>query len=348
MIDSLCWRHAVHVAFCLSLLTGALNGSLPAQELSGRVQLGDTPVGGQEVVLHRVSRDTSGSVGQAITGPDGRFAIQLPPVDTAGFTVFFTTVEFGGIRHFGYPVHPGDSIDDYTVTVFDTVTAGAPGSAAVRITRRDIVMLPESDGGWEVNELVRLSNPGLRTLVAPEGKATWEFRIPAGATAFELGEGEIGASELLRMGDRALLAAPLLPGSREIFLRYRVPAGRTDLHLAIGTPTDSLNLFVRDPAPAVEVRGLRSEPSVQSEVGVFRSFVGTELEEGSVLSILWQGESGAPVSPVTAALGVAAVFLLTGLGAAFFLPRRAARPLRADDYDGSSEPREAPAAESIA
>jgi hypothetical protein len=334
-------RNALRAVFFV-LLWAVARSDASAQTLSGRVLVGDRGVAGQEVVLHRVSRDTSGTVGTTVTDREGRFTLALPPVDTVGFTVFFATVEYQGIRHFGYPLHPGDDPSEYVVAVHDTVTVGSEAAPALRIARRDIVMLPERDGGWEVNELLRLVNPGERTLVASDGKATWEFRIPPGTVAFELGEGEIGSSELVRMEDRALLAAPLLPGTREVFLRYRVPAGHRELLLGVGTPTDSINLFVREPSPTVEVRGMRAEAPVRGEAGDFRSFGAADLDGDATLTVVWKGPAAAPISPTAGAIGIVALFLVAGLVAAFLAPRR--REPHAQDHEDDGEPVEPEAA----
>lgn len=286
------------------------------QELSGRVELDGSGVAGQEVVLHRVARDTAGVVARSRSGTDGAFSIPLPPVDTAGFTVFFATVDFQGVRYFGTPIHPGQSYEEYPIVVYDTIGAGAAGAPSLRLTRRDIVMLPESGGGWEVNEIVQLLNPGERTIVSRDGEATWEFSIPAGAEAFEIGEGEIAAGELVRFEDRAHLLAPILPGPREVFVRYLIPAGHRELRISVGTPADSLKLFVQLPSPDVSVSGLETRPIVQTEAGDFLSFAAADLGAENQVTIAWTGPRPLPVSPTTAALLILVAFLIVGAIAA--------------------------------
>jgi hypothetical protein len=303
------------VAIALLYLSAAHSPTL-AQELSGRVELGGSGVEGQEVVLHRVARDTAGVVATSSSTADGRFSVTLPPVDTTGFTVFFATVDYQGVRYFGPPVHPGQSYDDYPIVVFDTVGAGAADAPALRLVRRDIVMLPESGGGWEVNEVVQLLNPGERTLVSRNGGATWEFPIPSGAEAFEIGEGEIAASELVRIGDRAHLLVPLLPGPREVFVRYRIPAAHRELRIPVGTPADSLKVFVQLPSPEVRVSGLDARPTVQTEAGDFLSFAAADLGAENIVTVAWTGPRAPPVSPTAAALLILAVLLIVGTFAA--------------------------------
>jgi hypothetical protein len=285
-----------------------------AQELTGRVLLGAEPVAGVDVELHRVTRDTAGVVGRTVTDPQGEFSFRLPAIDTADFHVFFATAGYLGVRYFGAPLHPGDSGADYSVTVYDTVSAGTPG-IPLRVSRRDVVLLPQQDGGWEVNEIVRLENYGFKTLVSADGRPTWEFRIPPRATGFEVGEGELAASDLVRMDDRVLLLVPIVPGVRDVFVRYRVPGGEAQFPLPVDAPTALLNLYVQQPAPAVRVDGLSAESPIQAEGVEFARYTAAELPAAAPVVISWRSTSP-PLNPAHAALAVIGVFLLLGAIAA--------------------------------
>src|SRR5690606_26586369 len=143
------------------------------------------------VTLHRVRSSDSGPVGSSVTAPDGSFSFSLPPADTSGFEVFFVTAEHLAVRYFGPPIHGASAPATYQVAVFDTASA-IPG--AIRVVRRDIVLIPETQGGWEANEIIRLNNSADRTLVSPDGMPVWETRLPAGVTDFEAGEGDLSAA----------------------------------------------------------------------------------------------------------------------------------------------------------
>jgi hypothetical protein len=306
-----------------------------AQQLQGRVLLqGETGVENVAVELHRVTRDTAGVVATAVTGAEGTFRVQLPAVDTTGFTVFFATAEYRGVRYFGAPLHPNDPRDSYSVTVFDTLAVAAAADP-IRLLRRDMILLPDPQGGWEVNEIVHLANPGAHTLVASAGLPTWEFRIPADAVAFEAGEGEADAarSEIVRMDDRVLLMAPVVPGGREIFVRYRIPASLAAFDIAVTYPVRSLRVFVAQPAPAVAVQGLAQGEPLNAEGQTFAVYEGSQLEPGAVVAVTWR--SGAPpFDPTAAALTVAALLLLVGAAAAVRqgnrVGARAAKPVGSD------------------
>ena len=297
----------------LLLLAGALPAA--AQTLEGRVERGGEGVPGVPVELHRVTRDSAGAVASATTGPGGAFTLPLPPTDTAGFTVLFATAEHLGVRYFGTPLHSSDALSGYTVQVFDTVSAStAPG--AVRVLRRDVIVLPEPDGSAEVNEILQLRNAAERTLVAGSGGSAWAFRLPEGAGAFEAGEGQISPETVRQMGDRVLLTAPLPPGTHELFVRYRLgrEARRTALPLSPGT--DSLNLFVRQPSAELRVAGLSAPTVVQADRERFLRFSGAGLGERRELVLEWERAAAPPVDPRAAAVGVTGLLLLAGAGVA--------------------------------
>lgn len=281
-----------------------------AQELRGRVLKDGEGVAGIPVVLHSVTRDSAGVAGRTVTRAQGEFSFPLPPADTGGFTVFFATADFLGVRYFGAPLHPGDSADGYTIAVYDTISVGHAG-VAPRLARRDVVLLPERNGGWEVNEIVRLENPADRTLVSADGMPTWEMRIPAEAIDFQFGEGAVAEDEMVRMGERLMLLVPLNPGPRELFLRYRIPGGGRELRIPVSTATGTLQLYVRQPAPALTVDGLAAIEPIRTASEEFASYQGTDLAGDTEVRLTW-ARVGPPVEPTRAALAITGVLLLLG------------------------------------
>lgn len=282
-----------------------------SQSLPGRVVLDGAGVADVEVSLHRVTPDSSGIQATSRTAGDGSFEFPLSTPDTAGFTVYFVTADHLTVRYFGAPVHPGDSPAEYLVAVRDTTSAGGD---AVRIARRDVVLVPHADGGWEANEVVRVRNVGSRTVVSRGGMPTWAMDIPAGVEEFEAGAGDLPTEQIQRMGDRVLLVAPIVPGDREIFLRYRIP-GNTAAELASGGAMDSLNLFVQQPAPRLTVTGLRPVEVVTVEGRRYLQLSGADLAPDARLRMEWES-SAPPVDPVWAGVGAAVFLVLVGAGAA--------------------------------
>lgn len=302
----------VAIVLGLAVACPTAGGQMAAQQyLSGRVVLAGAGVPDVEVALHRVTPDTSGLQATARTGADGSFVFPLSRPDTAGFTVYFVTADHRSVRYFGAPVHPGDSPEDYEVEVRDT-TSVADG--AVRVARRDLVLVPHADGGWEINEVVRLRNTGSRTIVSAGGMPTWAMGIPADVEEFEAGAGDLPTEHLQRMGDRVLVVAPIVPGDREVFLRYRIPGGRT-ADLATGSPMDSVNVFVQQPAPRLTVSGMRPVEMVTVEGRRYLQLSGSALAADRTLRMEWES-TAPPIDPVWAGVGAAVLVVLLGAGAA--------------------------------
>lgn len=306
------------------LLALLLSTPLPtvAQRFEGRVEKGGAGVAGVPVELHRVTRDSAGVVSRTRADADGSFAFTLPPADPTGFTVLITTAEYQGIRYFGAPIHSSEPLAGYALEVFDTLSA-TPATAGLLVARRDVIVLPEKDGGAEVNEVLQILNPDRRTLVAPEGMPLWEFGIPEGVGAFEAGEGKIGPESVRRMGSRVFLTGSFVPGTHELFIRYRVPreARRTALPVAPGT--DTLNLFVRQSAAEATVAGLEAPALVEVEGEKFLRYSAAGVRGRREVVLEWRRTAAPPVDPRLAAVGVAGILLAVGAGLAARRGRRA-------------------------
>lgn len=287
--------------------------------LVGQVVKKGAPVGGARVTLHRVTSGASGPVASATSTADGAFDFDLPPADT-GFAVYFTTVDYLTVRYFGPPVHPDDPAGRYEVAVYDT-TSSLPG--AITTARRDMVLLPQTDGSWEVDEVLRVRNSADRALVSHGGLPAWEFQLPEGATEFEAGEGDVAPDKLRRVGDRVFLVSSLVPGDREVFVRYRLPAGTDASSILLGGGTDTMNIFVRQPSPELTVAPLTAQPPVTVQGESFLQFSGTDLAPGTTLAMEWSSPAKPPISPVAA--GIAAALVLLGVGTAAAVRNRAVR-----------------------
>ncbi|HEX6911063.1 MAG TPA: hypothetical protein VF142_11745 [Longimicrobium sp.] len=299
--------------------------------LAGRVVRAGAGVPNVPVELHRVASDTSGMLATGTAGPDGRFTFALPPTDTAaGFTVFFATAMVDGVRYFGPALHPGERGTSYEVAVYDT-TSARPALDALRVGRRDVIVIAGQRGGWEVAEVVRVENPTGRTVVGPGGQPVFGMAVPEGAIDFQTEEPGVSESagaekprDLVLMGSRVLATVPLTPGGRDFFFRYRLPARTGTLALPLSQRTDTLAVYVRQPAPGVEVEGLPAGEPFQAEGEQFLRYTGTALAPGRTISVTSQSHGGAPVDPRLAA-GIVTVLVLAG-GAWFALRRRPPAP----------------------
>ena len=290
-------------------------------DLRGTVVKDDRPVAGVEVTLHRVAEGASGVVAQNTTDAAGDFFFSLPAADSGSFNVYFTTTDFHTVRYFGRAVHPADEIGDYRLEVFDTASVLPE---PIRLSRRDMVLVPQPGGGWEVDEIVRLHNPNRRTLVSAGASPSWDLRIPAGVEAFEVGEGEIPADQVQRMENRILLMMPVTPGDRELFIRYRIPASMDDAELPLSIPVDTFNLFVRQPSPRIGVVGMASTSMVNVGEERFLRYAATGLAPGSQIDLEWESVAP-PLDPVVAAVGLTVVLLAIGAFVAARSGRSAAK-----------------------
>jgi hypothetical protein len=288
----------------------------PAGEVTplvGKVMRGDQPVPGSRVILHRVTPQEAGEVGTAVTDSAGQFRFLLESVPNAEFNVFFTTAEYLSVRYFGPAIHADSANAEYIVEVYDTARA-LP--LPVKITRRDVIMLPGLDGSWEVDDVVEILNPTQIALVSPQGTPTWDTSVPAGATDFEAGQGSPGdvmPTEVNLVGDRVLLMSPITPGIQSLFMRYRLPKGPADAVLAIDEPIDTVNVFVRQPSHLTSIAGLQTTKEITVDQEKYLMYTGVGLAPGNDLKLEWGRLSGPPIDPVLAA--VIATLLLLGVGA---------------------------------
>lgn len=283
------------------------------QTLLGHVVKGGEPVANVPVTLHRVSSEGAGEVASDVSGADGGFSFPLEVVDEATFTVFFVAADHLSVRYLGDPVHGGERTTGYTVAVYDTASVIPE---PVRITRRDMVLIPESGGSWEVNEVVRIFNPSSMALVAEAGMPIWEFGIPAGAAEFQAGEGDIFPNEVSRMDDRVLLLTPVVPGERDLFIRYRLPTSPGNATIPLNQATDSLNLFVRQPSHLTGVEGMASTRLIEAQGEEFLLYSGDAFRPGEEIALRWSGASPIPIDPVHAAIGVTVLLLMAGVWSA--------------------------------
>lgn len=310
---------AARLAFVLAALAALVQPARAAAQrpLAGRVVREGQGVAGVAVQLHRVTQASRGQIDSTVSGAGGRFTLPLPPVDpAAGFTVFFATAVADGVRYFGPAVHPDEPADGYAITVYDT-TSSEGLADSVRVSRRDLFLIPDMDGTMQVAEIVRVRNAGRRTLVS-DTRPRVSVPLPPGAEAFEAGEADRADSTrapragLARMGDRAWVTDPLLPGDRDFFFRYRLSPKVKRFPVAFGRATDTLFVYVRQPAPAVRARGLGQGVPYTAEGENFIRYQATGLRPEAAASLDWSGPSPPPVDPRWAALAVAGAILAAG------------------------------------
>ena len=281
--------------------------------LTGRVIHNGSPLPATPVALHRVTQLESGEVARTVTNAAGEFRFPLEAVANADFNVFFVTAEFQSVRYFGAAVHPDSLPSAYQVQVYDTASVLAD---PVRMASRNMVLIPEEGGSWEVNEVVTILNPGNAALVAGSGMPTWEFELPDGAGEFQAGSGQIEPHEVSLMENQVLLLTPVIPGARDLFIRYRIPARPAEATFQLPAEVDTLNLFVQQPSHLTSIEGLSNTRVVEVEGLQYLQYSGFDLAPGTNISFTWSGGSGPPVDPRVAAVVATILLLLGGVWAA--------------------------------
>ena len=277
------------------------------ETLTGRVVREGQPVPGAAVILHRVTPQASGEIDSAETDQAGTFRFELPQLGDAAFNVFFVTAQYRGVRYFGPPIHIDEAAAPYSVEVFDTTSSLAQ---PVRISRRDLVLLPQANDSWEVNDLITLLNLGSRALVAETGVPTLQIPLAQGAADFQAGQADVLPHEVAFMDGEVLVLTPVIPGQRELLMRYRLPALPADVTLPVGLPTDTFNLYVQQPSHLTSVEGLATGQMISVEGEQFLQYLATDLQPDHRIALEWTG--GPPFDPVIAAVAVTVVLLAAG------------------------------------
>lgn len=317
------------VAAVLSALVAAsLSSRLSAQDdqtgaaspLRGQVVLGGAPVGGVHVSLHRITSEASGAVAVAMTDPAGRFEFSREVDEATAFQFYFVTAEHNSVTFFGPFVRPDEDPTEYLVAVYDT--AAVPPEP-LRVAARHIVLMPEAGGSWEVNEIIAISNPTSVAIVPDGDAAAFELHLPEGVTDFEVGPGDVLPHEIAFMGGRLLHLTPVIPGSRDIFIRYRLPQNASPTSLAILEPTDTLNIYVRQPSHLTGISGIQSQRMIDVDGQRYLQYSSADLVTGTTIELRWS-RPGPPVDPVMAAVTLSLILL--GLAAVVAARNRSGGP----------------------
>ena len=160
--------------------------------------------------------------GLARTDRSGRYRFRLAAVDTAA--VYMFSPEWHGIGYFTAPVRSeGRSADTHeTLVVYDTSSSGPP----LRLVRRllTVARFQERDGAFVALEAWHVQNSGQTARVAADTtNPVWAIALPAGATDFQVRDGDVSSEAVVRRGDRAAVFGTIAPGAaRQILVTYGV------------------------------------------------------------------------------------------------------------------------------
>lgn len=282
------------VALQAALLPSSLRAQVPADPvLEGQVLLGDSVMRSAVVVLHRVSEEVQGEVDSVRVSRDGAFSFRLPAVpDPERSEVYFASVRHSGVLYFGKAITLAVQLDSvYEIQAYDTILAPQEG-AGMTVQARNIFVEEGEGGRWQVTDLFQIRNDEARTVVAREGGVVWRHSLPDGAADVEAGQGDFGGGAEVE-GNDLVVTGPTPPGERLFVVRYTVPD--PFMTLALPHPTETLEVMVREPAPALEAPGLEVAAPVQWDEGeTFRRLVGAGLGAGSVVRLAQGREARLP------------------------------------------------------
>ena len=279
--------------------------------LAGTVLVGDTAMTDGTVVLHHLSDAGQGQLDSLPVGGDGSFEFVLPNVpDPTRSDVFFASVRHAGVLYFGPAVTTAVQLDSlYEVRAWDTLMAPAEG-ASVAIQSRSVFLEPDTAGAWRATDLFQIRNDRDRTVVAREGGRTWSYPLPEAATDVAAGEGDLSFEAASYEDGELVVRAALPPGERYFVVRYRLPTP----FISFPTPgvTETLDVLVREPAPALEIEGVTPTESIELEPGsTYRRFTGTSFERPFVSVV--QGDEPSPPPVQWIAVILALVLAAGGL-----------------------------------
>jgi hypothetical protein len=291
----------------------------------------DLPIAGVTVTVHRVGNDSSGPVDSVRTDAKGRYRIDYRRFG-ADDAIYFAAAVYRGIAYFSAPLKSlHASGEEGEITVFDTT------SRAIDLHVRGhhlVVSSPRPDGIRSIVEVWELSNDTTATLVQRDSASpVWTAPLPAAATDFAGGEGDVSAASLRTRGGRVLLNAPFGPGVKQLSYSYSLPASAFPLTLNVDLPTVVLEVLVEEVGAQVTGTNLRAMAAATTGGRTFKRFLAQDVPAGSVAKVVVPVTTQALRTKVLVALAcVIALVMLGALGRALLrarpAPRRAAPSAR--------------------
>jgi hypothetical protein len=298
--------------------------------VSGRVVIpapqAETPVPGIFVTVHRVGPDSAGPQDSVRTDANGRYTVHYTRFGSED-ALYFAAAVYNGIAYFTSPLR-GERTegDDAEITVFDTTSH--PVTFTIQ-GHHVVVSAPNANGGREIVEVYELSNDTTVTIV-PRDSVTpvWSATLPADATDFAPGQGDVAASALMRRGNRVELFAPFGPGVKQLSFSYVLKDGAFPLNVVLERQTGVFEVLLEEQAAQARGPSLRAQGSVSTQGRTFKRFLAQGAPAGETIRIDVPTAAGA--TRVNVLIAVAVVIVLAMIGALWrALSRRAPRAPRA-------------------
>ena len=296
----------------------------------------EIPVPGVVVTVHRVGPDSSGPLDSVRTKADGRYDIRFMRSGSEE-AIYFAATVYSGIAYFSAPIR-GDELrgDQAEITVFDTTSRAVPFTVQ---GHHVVVSAPGPTGERGIVEVYEVSNDTTVTGVGRDSlTAVWSAPLPAGATAFQAGQGDVAPSAIIARGGRALVLAPWGPGVKQVSFAYQLPDRSFPLRFALEHLTVVLEVLLEEPGAQARATSLRAQENATTQGRSFKRFLAQGAPAGEEVRIDVPGAASSTRGTVLGAL--AAVIALAMLGALWrALSRRGAAgpaPLRSASDDAES------------
>ena len=235
------------------------------------------------VVLHRLSRESSGPLDSVRSDGRGRYRLMLRNPDST--SQYAVSVWYDSIAYFSLPLNvTGRPVHVEDLVAFPTTSMGPPIGLARRLAT---VARAAAEGTREVLEILELENTGAATRVTTDTlRPTWAGRVPAGVGQFRGGQGDISSDAMQFRHDSVIVFAPIPPGGvKQISYAYSLPAGRRALVLPIDQPTTEVNLLVEDTAAVVTAPKIESFGIKEIEQRRFAAYRAGPLAPGDRVEI---------------------------------------------------------------
>lgn len=280
--------------------------------VSGRVVIPsprqETPVPGVFVTVHRVGSDSAGPLDSVRTDARGRYTVRYTRFGSDD-ALYFAAAVYQGIAYFTSPLR-GERTegDDAEITVFDTTSrAVALGLQGHHV----VVSAPDANGAREVVEVYELSNDTTATLV-PRDSLTpvWSAPIPAEASDFSPGQGDVAASALTRRGNRVELFAPFGPGVKQLSFSYVLKDRAFPLKITLARQTGVFEVLLEEQAAQARGPSLRAQGSVSTQGRTFKRFLAQGPPAGETIRIDVPTAAGATRVNVLIAVAVVTVLAM--------------------------------------
>ena len=280
---------------------------------------GERPLPGQWVILHGIGGGGGEALDSTRTDAAGRYRITHARSGDDAIQYFVSTVHHG-IAYISGAIPAAPTIDDATLTVFDTTSAPIP----LQVRGRHVLVFARTEGPQHrVAEIYDITNDTILTRVtAVGGPPLWTAPVPDGAREFSSGP-ELGSNEAIRLvGDRVAAFSPVAPGLKRIAFTYALSPEAFPATFAVEDPTEILEVLVEDEHAEVHGAGLVEGSPTSIEGRTFRRFQAQAVPAPAMVTV------GVPASRRTArtATGVLVAIVAVVMIGALAIGLRRGRP----------------------